>query len=72
MAEEKVMAPMYGEIIDIKVKEGDTVEEGDTIVLMESMKMEVPVAAGKSGVVKEIKVEEDQKVESESVIAIIE
>ncbi len=71
MAEETIVAPMYGKIIDVKVKAGDSVEEGDTICVMESMKMEIPVAATKSGVIKKITISKDQTVQPDSVLAVI-
>lgn len=71
MAEETIVAPMYGKIIDVKVKVGDSVKEGDAICVMESMKMEVPVAATKSGVIKKINISKDQTVQPDSILAVI-
>jgi acetyl-CoA/propionyl-CoA carboxylase biotin carboxyl carrier protein len=44
-------APMQGTIVKIAVAEGDTVAEGDLVVVLEAMKMEQPLAAHKAGVV---------------------
>lgn len=71
MAEETIVAPMYGKIINVKVKVGDSVKKGDTICVMESMKMEVPVAATKSGVIKKINISKDQTVQPDSTLAVI-
>ncbi|MFV0532748.1 MAG: acetyl/propionyl/methylcrotonyl-CoA carboxylase subunit alpha [Cumulibacter sp.] len=46
-----VAAPMQGTIVKIAVEEGQTVEEGELVVVLEAMKMENPVAAHKSGVI---------------------
>jgi acetyl-CoA carboxylase biotin carboxyl carrier protein len=46
----------------IEVAVGDTVSEGDTVLILESMKMEMPVEAEEDGTVKEILVEEGQSV----------
>ncbi|MHB1127454.1 MAG: biotin/lipoyl-containing protein [Bacillota bacterium] len=51
-----ITSSMAGLILEILVKAGDQIEEGDDAVYLESMKMEVPVQASTSGVVKEIKV----------------
>ncbi len=52
----KVIAPLPGDIISIDVKQGDNVNVGDRILVMEAMKMENNVLAEKTGTVKEIKV----------------
>ncbi|MCP4683248.1 MAG: acetyl-CoA carboxylase biotin carboxyl carrier protein subunit, partial [Desulfobacterales bacterium] len=49
-----VIAPMGGKVIDVKVKPGDAVNEGDEVVLLEAMKMELPIVAEASGTVKEV------------------
>ena len=45
----KVMAPMPGTIVGIKVKDGDTVQAGDTLVVLEAMKMENEIMAAVGG-----------------------
>lgn len=69
---EEVKAMMAGNVWKIVVAEGDTVEEDQDIVILESMKMEIPIAAEEAGVVKEIKVAEGDFVNEGAVIAIIE
>jgi len=46
---------MAGKIIDVKVEVGDTVNEDDELLILEAMKMEMPLVAPTSGKVKEIK-----------------
>ena len=59
-----VTAPMGGKIIDVRVKAGDTVDENDEVVILEAMKMELPVVAGVSGTVKEVKCKNGDAVEA--------
>lgn len=72
MAQEKVEAPITGKIISIEVKVGDTVEEGDIVCMLESMKMENPITSPVDGTVAEISVQPDQVVKPGDVIAVIE
>lgn len=72
MAQEVVEAPIPGKILEVTVKTGDKVEEGDIICTLESMKMENPIMAPVSGVINEIRVSPDQAVKSGDIIAIIE
>ncbi|HKK80929.1 MAG TPA: biotin/lipoyl-containing protein [Prolixibacteraceae bacterium] len=58
----KVEAPLPGNIFKILVKEGDTIKKGDTLLVMEAMKMENNVLAEKDGVVSSIKVKEGDAV----------
>ena len=67
-----VEAPMVGKILKIEKKVGDPVEEDEVIIVMEAMKMEIPIVAPESGIVKEIKVSPGQAVEAEQQLAIIE
>lgn len=67
-----VLAPMSGNIWKIVVKEGDQVKEDDELMIMEVMKMEVPVTAPCDGVVKSLKVKEEDAVEAEVVVAVVE
>ena len=57
MAEE-IKASMAGNVWKIQVKEGDTVENGQDMVILESMKMEIPIAAEGDGLVTEVVVNE--------------
>ena len=66
------MAPMGGKIIDVKVKVGDAVNEGDEVIILEAMKMELPIAADASGTVKEVKCGKGDTVEAEGVLIVLE
>jgi biotin carboxyl carrier protein len=63
---------MVGKILRVEKKVGDKVEEDEVVVVMEAMKMEIPVVAPASGVLKELKVTPGQAVEAEQVLAVIE
>ncbi|ALE82030.1 acetyl/propionyl/methylcrotonyl-CoA carboxylase subunit alpha [Pseudonocardia sp. HH130629-09] len=63
-----VTAPMQGTIIKVAVSEGDTVEVGDLIVVLEAMKMENPVTATKSGTVTGLDAEQGSSVTQGTVI----
>ncbi|MBE9572471.1 MAG: acetyl-CoA carboxylase biotin carboxyl carrier protein subunit [Proteobacteria bacterium] len=67
-----VTAPMGGKIIDVKVKAGDAVNEGDEVIILEAMKMELPVVASESGNVKEVKCNNGDAVEAEAVLVVLE
>jgi biotin carboxyl carrier protein len=63
---------MVGKILRVEKNVGDHVEEDEVVVVMEAMKMEIPVVAPSSGVLKELKVSPGQAVEAEQVLAVIE
>jgi len=63
---------MGGKVIEIKVGVGDTVNEDDEVLILEAMKMELPVVATGSGTVKEIKCQVGDAVEAESVLVVLE
>ncbi|KAI0215761.1 Pyruvate carboxylase, mitochondrial [Lamellibrachia satsuma] len=65
-------APMPGEIIDIKVKEGDKVEKGELLMVISAMKMEMSVTAPITGVVKSISVEKGMKMQGEDLLLELE
>jgi acetyl-CoA/propionyl-CoA carboxylase, biotin carboxylase, biotin carboxyl carrier protein len=67
-----VMVPMQGTIVKIVVAVGDTVEVGQTICVLEAMKMENAVTAEKAGTVKEIRVTAGASVGPGDVVAVIE
>ena len=70
MAEE-VRAEMVANVWKVVVSQGDSVEEGDTLVILESMKMESPVVTESAGTVQELKVNEGDVVQEGDVIAVI-
>jgi acetyl-CoA carboxylase biotin carboxyl carrier protein len=67
-----VRASMAGSVWKILVKEGDIVTEGQEVVILESMKMEIPLAAEAGGTVKNIKVNENDFVNEGDVLIITE
>jgi len=68
----QVEAHITGTVWKIEVAVGDSVEEGDTVVILESMKMEMPVEAEDPGVVKEVLVEEGQSVSEGDALVVLE
>lgn len=68
----ELRAPMPGQIRAVPVAEGETVAKGQTLVVMEAMKMELKVAAPFEGVVKTVKVRPGQTVEKDEVLAEVE
>ena len=63
---------MVGKILKIEADTGAAVEEDDVILVMEAMKMEIPVVAPSAGTVKAVKVEVGQSVEAGEELAEIE
>jgi acetyl-CoA/propionyl-CoA carboxylase biotin carboxyl carrier protein len=68
----KVTVPMQGTIVKVVAEVGQTVEAGDTIVILEAMKMENSVNAEKAGVVKQIMVAAGDSVGGGDVVAVVE
>ena len=67
-----VAVPMQGTIVKVLVAEGDAVEVGQTVVVLEAMKMENNIAAEKAGTVKSLKVKPGDTVGSGDVVVVIE
>ena len=67
----KVLAEMVANVWKVVVSPGEAVQEGDTICVLESMKMEIPVEAPAAGTISEITVAEGGTVQEGDVIAII-
>ena len=67
-----VEAHITGTVWRVEVAVGDNVDEGDTVVILESMKMEMPVEAEDPGVVKEIRCEEGQAVSEGDTLVVLE
>jgi acetyl-CoA carboxylase biotin carboxyl carrier protein len=68
----EVLAHITGTVWKIEVDVGDTVQEGDTIVVLESMKMEMPVESEDPGVVREILCQEGQPVSEGDTLVVLE
>lgn len=66
-----VEAHITGTVWKIEVEVGDSVDEGDTVVILESMKMEMPVEAEDPGVVKEILCQEGQSVSEGDTLVVL-
>ena len=69
---EQVHAEMVANVWKVVVAEGDTVSDGDTLVILESMKMEIPVVAESSGTVTQLEVNEGDVVQDGDLICVIE
>ena len=67
-----IEAHITGTVWKIEVAVGDTVSDGDTVVILESMKMEMPVEAEDDGTVAAIKCEEGQSVQEGDVLVVLE
>jgi acetyl-CoA carboxylase biotin carboxyl carrier protein len=72
MMADEIHAEMVANVWKVVAKAGDEVEEGDTLVILESMKMEIPVLAESDGTVREIAVNEGDVVQEGDLIATIE
>jgi acetyl-CoA carboxylase biotin carboxyl carrier protein len=66
-----IVALMAGTVNEVKVKENDTVNSGDEVVILESMKMLIPLQAQSAGTVKEIKAQVGQFVNQGDTIIVL-
>ncbi len=67
-----VVAPMPGSILEINVKKGEEVKKGDTLIILEAMKMENEISASQAGTIKEIKVRAGDSVDAEDILLVME
>ncbi len=65
----EVLSPLPGLVATVHVKSGDAIAAGDPVVTLQSMKMEVPVAAESGGTVAEVLVSEGEEIDTGAVIA---
>jgi acetyl-CoA carboxylase biotin carboxyl carrier protein len=72
MAKIEIKSEITGTVWQVKSKPGDKVESGDTLIVIESMKMEIPVITEDGGTVVEILVKEKDPVAEGQVVAILE
>ena len=72
MAKHNVESEVTGTVWKVEVTVGEQVEEGDVLLILESMKMEIPVEAPADGTVSEIRVEPEEAVEEDQIVAIVE
>ena len=68
----EIRAEMVANVWKVVAAEGDTVADGDTLVILESMKMEIPVLAESDGTVSRLAVAEGDVIQEGDLIAIIE
>lgn len=66
-----IPAPMAGTILSICVQVGDSVKKGDTLCVLEAMKMETPVVSPKDSTISSINVSENQNVESNQLLMVM-
>lgn len=64
----QIKAPMPGLIIDLKIKDGDTVAAGDPLLILEAMKMENIIKSSTSAIVKSVKVKKGDSVEKGQIL----
>lgn len=63
-----IKAPMPGKVLEVKVTAGDTVQKGDSVLILEAMKMENVIKAPGAGKVKTVKVNQGESVEKNQVL----
>ncbi|MCG8424602.1 MAG: ATP-grasp domain-containing protein [Proteobacteria bacterium] len=66
-----LVAPMPGKVVKVLVSPGQSVQTGDTVAVLEAMKMEHPVAAPHDGIVAEIAIADGDQVEADALIAVV-
>ena len=72
MVEEIIKSPMLGIIKNIDVAVGDQVNEGDTLLILEAMKMENPIVAPVGGRISEVSISQGQSVKGGDKLIVIE
>ncbi len=71
MARVEIESEVTGKVWKVEVGVGDQVAEGDILVILESMKMEIPVESPRAGTVAELRVAPDEPVQEDQVVAVI-
>ena len=69
---EEIKAHITGVVFQVMARPGDTVQAGEPVIVLESMKMEIPVEAPRSGSIREIRVREGQTVQEGEILALLE
>lgn len=72
MAREEIQSEVTGTVWKIEMEVGAAVADGDTIMILESMKMEIPVISTEDGKLVELKVKEEEPVAEGQVVAVVE
>ena len=67
-----LVAPMPGKVVDLKVKKGSKVKSGETLVILEAMKMEHSIKASEDGVIADIFIKENDQVENGAVLMVVD
>ena len=67
-----LVAPMPGTVIDLKVKKGSKVKAGDTLVILEAMKMEHSIKASEDGVISELFISGNDQVENGALLMVLD
>lgn len=67
-----VRSEVTGSVWKVEVTAGQSVSEGDTLLIVESMKMEIPISAPASGVVREIQVAEGDAVADDQIVVLLD
>ena len=72
MADKIVRSPVTGTVWKIEMAAGDAAADGDIIMILESMKMEIPIAAPAAGTLTEIRVAEGDRIEEDQPLAVLD
>ena len=67
-----LVAPMPGKVVEIKVQKGSSIKKGDTLVILEAMKMEHKVLAPDNGKIKEVLIKENEQVENGATLVVLD
>ena len=70
-AQNSISSQIPGRVISISINKGDSVKKGDSIVVLESMKMQVAIKSPRDGIIKELRVKEGQSISRNDVVAIL-
>jgi biotin carboxyl carrier protein len=68
----ELYSPMQGKVVKFLVQAGDEVEEDEPVLMLEALKLQMPVVSPVAGTVKQFNVKEGDEVESDTVLAIID
>jgi biotin carboxyl carrier protein len=68
----EVRSPSVGKVLRLTVAAGGHVQRGDELMVIESMKVEIPIKASATGIVKEVRVKPGDQVQRNFVLAVIE
>ena len=72
MAKVEVESEVTGNVWKVEVSAGDSVAEGDVLIILESMKMEIPVEAPAAGIVQQVLVQPEEQVEEDQLLLVLE